>query len=824
MSASLLSTVASAVVALVSLAPAYAAEPDQAADAANQSGLQEIIVTATRRDSNLQTTPVAVTALNSNMIRQSNPRDIGDLAAFVPNFSASTITGFNAASFAMRGVGQNNIIVYFEPPVAVLVDDFVVPSVQTQLLDTFDIAQVEVLRGPQGTLFGKNTTGGAVTVHTKRPIMNQLSEEGRVEIGNFATRNFQGAINIPVIQNKLAVRLVGGYEKDHGYYRNGGCYGPVTGFNANKWNGTAGCLNGAHIGGKDVLQGRAKVLFTPTDRITVLFQAEALSDHSGAVPSVNENYLYTGSTPFLTSLLHVANYNGTGDPLNNAMITNRDNALLQMSRGQRISVNGYYLNIDIDMNIGKLTSVSGIRKQKSRLPNSYSGGAAVASDGEVLSIFDARRDDDRKTWQQELRFATKTGGPFDAVFGAYYQQDKVNFCVAQVLGFLNVTGTGGALDWNNTPYVLCNAQKSKSAALFAEGTYKFGSKLTLTAGGRYNRENKTWLGRQQVFAAQLNGGYDPTIHVSQPLDYNVFAYPAGVIQLHDKESEMTYRASLGYQATRDIFAYATFSHGFKAGGYNDQIGGFSPFGADLAAFAEAAQATKPEYADSFEAGVKSELFDRHVRFNLTGFYVKYKNLQKQLNVPIVVNGAANQVTRFVNAASATVKGIELETSVVPMKGLTIRGVLGYQDAKYDSYDVPPGPGGQPGAGYNLALAPMDRAPEWQTSLNTNYETILTPNYKLTVNGEMSYVSRNLFTQSITELAGNTFLNSRTLLNASVTVAQVDNAYYLRLIGRNLSDVRYRTAQQNVAGLWLNSQFGAPRYFGVELGFKLAARR
>ena len=131
-------------------------------------GLSDIVVTATRRSTNLQSTPVAVSAVDAQLIQQASPRDIGDLAAFVPNFSAGTITNFNAASFAMRGVGQTSIIVYFEPPVAVLVDDFVVPSVQTQLLDTFDISQVEVLRGPQGTLFGKNTTGGAVTVKTKR--------------------------------------------------------------------------------------------------------------------------------------------------------------------------------------------------------------------------------------------------------------------------------------------------------------------------------------------------------------------------------------------------------------------------------------------------------------------------------------------------------------------------------------------------------------------------------------------------------------------------------------------------------------------------------
>ena len=164
--------VSSLTLASVLAMPALAQTETAQADDQAKVGLCEIVVTATRRDSNLQTTPVAVSAIDSQLIAQASPRNIGDLAAFVPNFSAATITGFNAASFAIRGVGQTSIIVYFEPPVAVLVDDFVVSSVQTQLLDVFDVEQVEVLRGPQGTLFGKNTTGGAVTVKTKRPVMN----------------------------------------------------------------------------------------------------------------------------------------------------------------------------------------------------------------------------------------------------------------------------------------------------------------------------------------------------------------------------------------------------------------------------------------------------------------------------------------------------------------------------------------------------------------------------------------------------------------------------------------------------------------------------
>lgn len=792
---------------------APSANADAQAAAENSGALTEIVVTATRRESRLQSTPIAVSAVDSQLISQASPRDIGDLAAFVPNFSASTITNFNAASFAMRGVGQTTIIVYFEPPVAVLVDDFVVSSVQTQLLDTFDIAQVEVLRGPQGTLFGKNTTGGAVTVKTKRPELGVVGVDGRIEYGSFSSKKLSVAANAPLGDN-LALRFVGTMEKSDGYYRNGACYGPVAGFAANKFDGASGCLDGKRAGGKDVASLRGKLLWEPSERVHIFAQYEWLRDRSGTVPSVNENSLYTGSGAFLTDLVGAIRQNpNSRDPLDNAAVTYRQDALIKMKNGQRIAVNGAYLNTDIDFDFGTLTSVTGWRKQKSRIPNSYAGAAPIAADGQSLSFFDATRDDNRRTIQQELRFATDFDGPFDMVLGGFYQHEKVDFCVAQILGFLDLTS--GPLpfgNWNDTPYLLCNGQKSKSRAVFAEGTYKFTPELTLTVGGRYTWENKEWRGRQQVFIPELNGGFDPTITINNALDASVYKYTAGVVTVNAAAREPTYRASLGWQANPDMFVYATYSHGFKGGGFNDQIGGFAPFGADYAAFRAAARATKPETADSYEAGFKSEFLDRHVRLNVTGFYVKYKDLQKQLNVPLVVNGQPNQVTIFVNAASATVKGIEAEATAKLFDGFTLRGVLGYQDAKYKRYDAPT-------AGYNLASAPLDRAPKWQWTVDATYEVPLGSDYKFAANASAAYTARNLNTQAIDDPLGNTYLNARTLVNASLTVAQMDDKYYLKLVGRNLTDKRYRIASQNVAGLWLNSNYGAPRYYGLELGVK-----
>ncbi|WP_397591148.1 TonB-dependent receptor, partial [Sphingorhabdus sp.] len=460
--------------------PAFAQTTEVTSD---DTGLSDIIVTATRRDSNLQTTPIAITAVDQTLIEQASPDNIGDLASFVPNFSAAKITGFNAASFAMRGVGQNNIIVYFEPSVLVTVDDFVMASVQTQLLDTFDVQQVEVLRGPQGTLFGKNAIGGAVTVKTKRPDLSNFGAEFRLAAGSFKSYSGNASVNIPIIQDTLALRLVGGYEYSDGFVRNGACYGPVGTFlttppalpaTTAKFVGRSGCGDGSRVGGTDVYNLRAKLLWEPSDNFDALLQYEMIRDSSETPATVNETPVNGGGRFFLFDALNVGSRgNKSSDPLNNGGVSNRQDGLMRMQDGHVVNVDGVYLNMNVDVGMGTFTSITGWRSQRSRLPNTYTGQAPVAADGSVLSLFDATRDDDRKTWQQELRFASDLGGAFDFVAGGFYQRDDADFCVNQLLGFLDLTG--GPLPfgaWNNTPYLLCNAQKAKSTALFAEGTFK----------------------------------------------------------------------------------------------------------------------------------------------------------------------------------------------------------------------------------------------------------------------------------------------------------------------------------------------------------------
>jgi iron complex outermembrane receptor protein len=807
-----------ATAALAALATAAADAPALAQDqqAGAQEGLGEIIITATRRDTDLQTTAIAVSAVDAQTIQTAAPRDLGDLAVYVPNFSASRITGFNAASFAMRGVGQNNIIVYYEPPVAVLVDDFVVSSVQTQLLDTFDIAQVEVLRGPQGTLFGRNTTGGAVVVRTIRPDLDEAGARVRMMGGSFETLQAQASLDLPLVPGRLGLRLVGGYDYSDGHMRNGASWGPVSGFAPSKFDGRSGQGRGERVSGTDVFAFRAKLLWEPVERLSILGQYEFIRDRSESPAAVQETPTAGGF--FLFNALGVGAPGG--DPIRNAGVTNRNFGTVEVGKGHPIDVRGYYLNADLDLDVGTITSVTGYRTQHSALSSTYTGVAPIAADGEVLSLFDANREDERETFQQEIRFASRLDGPLQFVAGGFFQKEDIDFCVSQLLGFLDLAS--GPLpfgSWNTTPYILCNAQKSKSYALFTEATFELTDRLTLTGGFRYTWENKIWRGRQQAFAQELKGGFDPTFTYQQlkrPLDASVYRFPANTVKVEEDWAEPTWRVSLGYEATSDLFGYFTYSRGFKSGGFNDQIGSFAPFGANLDAFRVAASPTDPERADSFEAGIKSEFWDNRIRFNLTGFYVIYRDIQKQIVVPITVNGQPFQVTRFFNAAKAKVKGIEAEATALLFDGFTLRGALGYQDGRYEEYVTPIPPG------YDLTLAPLDRAPEWTWSIDGTWRAPI-GRALLTLNANVNYVDENLFTQSIDNIEDNTFLNARTLVNASATLSDADERLYVRFLARNLTDKRYRTASQTVGGLWTFSLYGEPRFFGVEAGVRFGGR-
>ncbi len=767
--------------------------------ASSAQELEEITVTATRRgETDIRTTPVAITAITGAQVETYAVRDLNDIALSVPGLSSGTVSAFKSAQFALRGVSETTIIVYKESPVGVTIDDFVVPHIQTSNLEMFDIEAVEVLRGPQGTLFGKNTTGGVINVRTKRPELEDGSADLRVTVGDFGTTDFKAAVNVP-LGDTFAFRFAGMQLNSEGYYKNNAVYGPL-GTNPllpvdPAFSGISGQGDGSDLGGDDVFSGRAKLLWEPSDSFNMLFQYEIIRDEGDTPPIVAES-----PDSYVFSLWGYPA--ASGDPVDNAGNTLRDDLLLNMTEGHRVDVNGYYASMEWAMNDDyTLYANAGHREQLSRLPSSYAG-----SPGPV-SLFDATRDDDRRTNQLEVRIASDLDGAVNFVAGAFLQSDDTEFCVLQVVGFLDNFFLGTPSEFfNENPLILCNAQEADARAVFIDGTWDINDQMHLTAGLRYTDEEKSWAGRPRINVFALDGA--PTLEeLGEPLAAASFgAYPSLVVRDSESWQEPTYRLNLGYDFNDEWFGYVGYSRGFKSGGYNDQIGTqLNPI------TPAAARPTDPEIADSFEAGIRGGFADGAAYLGATAYYVEYTDAQRTLNATF----PTGQETLFFNAAELSVTGLELEGSWAVTEDLTLSGNLAWTDATFDKFEADTNFDGV--IDIDLSDRPVTRAPEFMYTLEANYDQDLGNTGSLDWNLRVSYEDESVASYSDAGDEFNTTLNDKTLVDASVTWRNQDENFWIKAYGRNLTDERYRTGSLSVATLWIMSAYGPPRWYGVEFG-------
>ncbi|MEM8816073.1 MAG: TonB-dependent receptor [Pseudomonadota bacterium] len=754
--------------------------------------LEEIVVTASRRgETDLQTTPVAISVIGEEDFSKLYAFDIGEISQFVPNFSAATVTGFNAASFAMRGAGETDIIVYFDPKVGVLIDDFVVPHVQTQLLEPFDIESLEVLRGPQGTLFGRNTTAGAVIIRTKRPDLDEAGLDMSLQYGSFNQSIARLSFDIPFAEN-WGFRFAGLYQQSDGYYKNGKVDNPVL---------AAGPVagDGRDLGGKDVFSARAKLLWEPSTDFSLFGQIEYIRDSSDPTPVINDTLNRPDGQ--LAAAFGFPGVEG-GDPLDQAGIHN--SSIVGLDGDQRVDVDGIYLNAEWQVSDNhRLYANLGRRDQESRLPNEYLGTP-------FNSFFAATRDDDRETTQFEVRLASENDGPLNYVVGGFYQQNDAAFCVLQQLGLTEFFGTAvpGVLD-NDNPLLLCNRQDAEAAAVFADFSYVVNDRLTVSVGGRYTDESKDYITREGTPTAILfPDGFNT------PLDGQDFAGLPGRVETDSQSwEEPTWRFTASYDLTDDVFGYFTYTRGFKSGGYNDQAGsgGFDVF--PVAAY-------DPEFANSYEIGIKSTFADDRVRLNATYFFVNYEDFQRSTVVSIP--GTGLQETRTFNAAEVDASGIEAEMEWAVTESFMLRAHLGTIDAEYKEFLLDRD--GDP------ATAPSDfsgrdvtRAPDFNAGIDATYTMNLTGGSTLRFNANYKHEAENTYyyADDLTP-EFDTELEQRDLVNANIAWNSADGTWRLAAFGKNLTDDRYKTASQSVGILWTFSNYGPPRSYGVEVGYRFGA--
>ncbi len=769
-----------ATLSLLASAP-FAVVAEEQGSARGALQIDEVVVTARRVEESLQSAPVAVSAFNATELDRMFAQDLRDVGGYAPNVTIQAIPGFRAASVAIRGVSQGDIPSSFDPAVAIVVDGFVYGHAQTSLLDMFDIEQIEILRGPQGTLFGKNTIGGVVNVISKRPT-GELGGEMSLRAGNHGRFDVRAALDFPIMEDLLAARISVLAITSDGNFDNQ--------------------INGDDSNGDDVQAVRGKFLLTPNDSLEALLTVEYEKDRSDTPPVINTTIasdgVYGGDLFFDPNAAlglppgTLLAYPGRGVPGGQPLGDPHDINLVGSSahlgpngpgtmptNSHDFDIWGTYLNAEYSFdNGGTLTSITGYRSVDSKLYNDYLG--------EPVPIYATTRGVDRDTWSQELRYNTDVSDNLRYVVGGYYQHNK--------LDYYNYTSLGSAHPFFAPDGLFLSAdgsQETDAWALFGEASYQFSDQLRFFAGIRYTDEEKDFDLRPLEVAGEVGSTSDS-----------------------NSWDDVTYRVGVDYQVTDDIFVYMSFATGFKSGGYNEQASTLTAIGP----FDE-------ETADSWEIGLKSDLFDQRVRFNLAVFHVKYDDLQLDTVVP-EPSSPVGQESRVTNAGESKVWGVEVEGAASITDQLLIQATLGYLDSEYDSYDCALGnPDARPSSSqlvdpdlnlYDCTFLDPKRAPKWTGSVRADYVWPLASGSLIGANVGVVY-SDEYYNDTLNSSAGQG--EDRTLLNASLRYTSADDVWEFSLFGQNLTDEEYRTTGLGVANLWSFSTYGPPRTYGVEVSFR-----
>ena len=598
------------------------------------------------------------------------------------------------------------------------------------------------------------------------------------------------------------------YLESDGYYSNSKAFGPLGTDPANPVDpafvGISNQGDGRDLGGDDLFSGRFKVLWQPTDNFNALFQYEMVRDDGDTPPIVNES-------PSVYLLPLWGYPAATGDPIDSAGVFFRSDSStvgVNTAAGHQVDIDGIYLNWEWGItDTLSIVGNAGYREQESRLPSTYTGEVGP------VSLFDATRDDDRETTQIEARLVTSFDGPLNFTAGVYYQEDDTDFCVLQIVGFLDnfFLGTPSQF-FNDNPVILCNAQEADSLAGYIDGTYEFTDRLSVTAGFRLTQEDKSWVGRPRIGLDLLDGvagnGFPTLADLGEPLGATDFdTYSTGVVRDEEDWSEPTYRLTFGYDFNDDLYGYIGYARGFKSGGYNDQIGTqLNPI------VPAAARPTEPEIADSYEAGIRATLADGSADVGITGYWVEYSDAQRTLNATF----PTGQETLFFNAAELEVFGLELEGRWEVVDNLVLTGNAAVTDAEFNEFQADTDFDGM--IDVDLSGNPVQRVPDWMATLDGTYTHDLGGDRgSLALNARLSYEDESIFSYSSVDPQFDTTLQSRVLIDAAVTWTSADDRWWVSAYGKNLTDDRYRTASLNVANIWVMSAYAPPRWFGVELG-------
>ncbi|MFZ4122720.1 MAG: TonB-dependent receptor [Caulobacterales bacterium] len=771
-------------------APAAVAQaPGDSPPTAQNEGINDIVVTAQRREQQLQEVPLAVTALNAAMIEDLNARDLRDLTGLVPNLVLSEVSiGPGMSQVSLRGVNSQDPEKSFDPAVGVFIDGVYLGTSAFNLLDAFDLQQVEVLRGPQGTLFGRNTTGGAINAFRTLPT-GEFGIRASAVLGTDDRRDFQTVINFP-IGDSIGVKLSGFQFRDDGL-----------------WDNPAGGATGA----EDRRGFSVRVLVEPTNTLSFDIIYDAAHDESQLTPYIPRGvgivtplpYRITQTT-FPTAATVVPG--SSADRyclLAGGACAQTDFSFSRSTDPHRMNADMHALTFTAAWQPSDALDVTFIAGHRSSDEEVY-----IDFDGTSRTVFNVVRNQDFEQVSAELRVATNFDGPINFVAGAFHfhseynlqQAIKLDLAMAAPLPALGLAFTAGGGDEDE--------HQATTNALFAQADWALSEQLTLTLGGRASWDEK------QVYTRFVNAppGFNAAAYsIAQGIPANRPITSQGGAS--EDWFEFTPRVAMNYKWSDDLLLYASYTRGYNAGGFSARAG----------TVADVTTPFDPEYINAYEVGFKSDLMGGRARFNAAFFYNDYEDKQEEAIQPGPPPTFTSTTVR--NVSGARIMGLELEGSMIVSDVFRLDGSFGWMDAEYTEYNTfvgsaqyvstPPQPAGTL-IRADLSGLTLRRVPEFTASLTPTFETPFANGF-LTARTTVRYVDEQ-YAEFFNDPRG--LIPAQTFVDASVTYefggANHDSAR-ITLFGENL------TENQEVSS-YTNSlvDFGtaaAPLTWGVELQVK-----
>ncbi|HEY0941969.1 MAG TPA: TonB-dependent receptor [Steroidobacter sp.] len=746
------------------------------AQAAHSQVIEEIITTAQRRESDLQTTAIAVSAYSGDNLAENAIFTAVDLAQDTPAFSLTAVSPLDL-ELNIRGITNTRLdSPSSDPSVGVFIDEVYVGRTGTFSTDFYDLERIEVIRGPQGVLLGKNVVGGALSIITAKPEFD-TSGKLTVSLGNYGSMLASGYVT-GGLTDSLAARFSFQTRNHDGYAKD--------------------VLNDRDLEDLDSVQSRAQLLYDGGDsglkaRLSLDYVRDrsngmntvALRDPTAAAPGPwSEARAYFGITNVRQSAPSNASYVGRST-----------------EQGQFLERDAWGAALHIDKQLGStvLSSITAYRDGDAHsmydqtglgfdlLNNSLAEFAAMVAERPrtaLLFNYPINEQEQTKEFSQEVRLASDyDDSRWDWIVGVYYKHDEIDKfdrnaaeAIAPPLGTLN-----GEVHWDNSG-------ETDSYAAFAQAGYKFTDALKLSVGLRYTKDEKS--GRVSGLSVATGDRFNPAETTALTPLQPTFAAGTGFETSYGNEwSRVTPQAILSWEATDDLFTYVSVASGFKGGGFED-----TPANAAGARFS-----FDPEKATNYEIGFKSDLLDHALRLNVSAFFMDYTDLQVQQ----LDQGCVCLITD--NASDAEIKGVELELTYLPTASLALFASGSLLDTEYLDFIE--------STGVDSSGNKLQRTPDYQYTVGFEY-SMSVGNWTEALKFRASYAYQDAM---FWEPANVHTEDGYGLLDARLSLAPPHAPWRVSIWGRNLTDELYRT---NVVPFFGDevSQFGPPRTYGADFSW------